>query len=103
MDENPKLPDLHQSEVDESTLRQLFSDLSAHAKIIEVIPKHGPGYVAGNPEPLNLNEAQQQLLTGAVRGLQVRYLFEGKTWWDTLMPLPGGLYRVVRIEHDFGH
>ena len=26
---------------------------------------------------------------------------EAKIWWDTLMPLPGGLFRIEHIEHDF--
>jgi len=26
---------------------------------------------------------------------------EAKTWWDTLMPLPGDLFRIEHIEHDF--
>ncbi len=100
-DESPPLPDLHQSEVDESTLRQLFTDVGTHTEIIEIIPKHAPGYVAEEPEPLQLDEAFQLLVNRSVRGLQLRYRHEGKTWWDTLMPLPGGLFRIVRIEHDF--
>jgi hypothetical protein len=41
------------------------------------------------------------LVARNVRGLQLRYRHQGKTWWDTVMPLPGGLFRIVRIEHDF--
>ena len=101
MDENQPLPDLHQSEIDEETLAQLFTDVGTHAQIIEIIPKHAPGYVEENPAPLQLDQAYQLLTSHAVRGLQLRYRYDGKTWWDTLMPLPGGLFRVVRIEHDF--
>ena len=100
-DEPQPLPDLHQSEVDEATLRQLFTDVGTHTEIIEIIPKYAPGYVAENPGSLQLDEAFALLTSRSVRGLQLRYRHLGKTWWDTLMPLPGGLYRIVRIEHDF--
>lgn len=101
MSQDPPLPDLHQSEIDEATLRRLIADIGTHAEILEIIPKHAPGYVAEIPETLQLDEAYQLLANRAVRGLQLRYRHEGKTWWDTLMPLPGGLFRIVRIEHHF--
>lgn len=103
-DENhdtPPLPDLHQSEIDEATLRQLFTDVGTHGEILEIIPKHAPGYVAEHPEQLQLDEAFALLVSRTVRGLQLRYRHAGTTWWDTLIPLPGGLFRIVRIEHDF--
>ncbi len=101
MSQDPPLPDLHQSEIDEATLRELITDIGTHAEILEIIPKYAPGYVAEDPAPLQLDEAVQQLVSRELRGLQLRYRHEGKTWWDTLMPLPGGLFRIVRIEHHF--
>ena len=101
MSQDPPLPDLHQSEIDEATLRELITDIGTHAEILEIIPKYAPGYVAEDPAPLQLDEAFQQLVSRELRGLQLRYRHEGKTWWDTLMPLPGGLFRIVRIEHHF--
>ena len=101
MSEELPLPDLHQSEVSEETLKQLFTDVGLHAEIHEIIPKHAPGYVADNPESLQLDEAFAGLVSREFRGLQLRYRYDGKTWWDTLMPIPGGLYRIVRIEHNF--
>jgi hypothetical protein len=101
MSDQAPLPDLHQSEIDEATLRQLIADVGTHTQILEIIPKYAPGYVAENPAPLQLDEAFQQLVSRELRGLQLRYRHEGKTWWDTLMPLPGGLCRIVRIEHHF--
>ena len=101
MSQDPPLPDLHQSEIDEATLRELITDIGTHTEILEIIPKYAPGYVAEDPAPLQLDEAVQQLVSRELRGLQLRYRHEGKTWWDTLMPLPGGLFRIVRIEHHF--
>ena len=101
MSETPPLPDLLQSDIDEATLRQLITDIGTHTEILEIIPKHAPGYVEENPAPIQLDEAFQMLASRGVRGLQIRYRHQGKTWWDTVMPLPGGLFRIVRIEHDF--
>ena len=41
-DESPPLPDLHQSEVDEATLRQLFTDVGTHAEILEIMHEADP-------------------------------------------------------------
>jgi hypothetical protein len=101
MSDTPPLPDLLQSDLDEATLRQLITDIGTHTEVLEIIPKHVPGYVEENPAPLQLDEVYQMLVSRSVRGLQIRYLHQGKTWWDTVMPLPGGLFRIVRIEHDF--
>lgn len=101
MPDSPPLPDLLQSDIEEATLRQLIADIGTHTEILDIIPKHAPGYVEENPAPLKLDQAYQMLACRSVRGLQLRYRHQGKTWWDTVMPLPGGLFRIVRIEHDF--
>jgi len=101
MSDSIPFPDLHQSEVDEATVRQLFEDLTNHAQVIEIIPKHSPGYVADNPAQPTLSNALELILSRSLHGLQLRYRYMNKTWWDTLIPLPGGLFRIVRIEHDF--
>jgi hypothetical protein len=101
MSEILALPDLLQSDIDEATVRQLITDIGTHTELIEIIPKHAPGYVEENPAPLQLDEAYRMLASRTVRGLQLRYRHQGKTWWDTVMPLPGGLFRIVRIQHDF--
>lgn len=95
------LPDLHQAELDESTVRQLFDDVKTHTELLEVIPKQAAtGYV---PETSAITHAEglTLLLTGQLRALQLRYRHDGTTWWDTLMPTPQGSYRIVRIQHDF--
>lgn len=95
------LPDLHQSELDEATLRQLFDDVRSHTELMEVIPKHAAtGYV---PEiaAITLAEGLGFLLEGSVRAIQLRYRHAGALWWDTLMPTPQGTFRIVRIQHDF--
>lgn len=101
MSDEPPLPDLHQSELDEATLRQLFEDVRAHTELMEVIPKYAAsGYV---PEiaAITLAEGLDLLLSSGVRALQLRYRHAGTIWWDTLMPVSNGMFRIVRIQHDF--
>lgn len=93
------LPDLQQSDIDGDTLRQLILDIGLYTEIQEIIPKHTAGYVATESGPIQLDEACQLLVTRAIRGLQIRYRHQGTHWWDTVMPQPGGLFRIVRIEH----
>lgn len=94
------LPDLLQSDIDEPTLAQLITDVGSLTELHEVIPKYGPGYV-GEPAPLQLDEAYRGLVDGTLKGLQLRYRHDGKTWWDTIMPMPENRFRIVRIEHQF--
>jgi hypothetical protein len=101
MSDYQPLPDLLQSDIDDGTLRQLITDIGTHTEILEIIPKHAPGYVEENPAPLQLDEAYRMLSERTLRGLQLRYLHQGTTWWDTILPQPGGLFRIVRIEHNF--
>ena len=101
MSDSPPLPDLHQSEIDEATLSQLISDLGTHADVLGIAPKFGPGYV-GKQDTLQLDEAFRLLTAREVRGVQIHYRHDGKTWCDTLMPIPDGRFRIVRMEQDFG-
>ena len=96
------LPDLQQSILDSDTLKQLFVDLESCTEITEIIPKaSAEGYVQETSE-LTLAEAQALLYLKKIRGLQVRYNYQGSQWWDTLLPdAESGGFRIVRIQHDF--
>ena len=83
------LPDLHESLLDEATLDQLFVDLEALAEIIEVQLKGAPQRMT-DARSVPLAEAHDLLKSGAVRAVQIRYVHEGKQWWDTVMRLPEG-------------
>lgn len=98
----PELPDLQQSVLDPDTLAQLFTDLGSLTEILEVIPKAmAEGYVPES-STITLEEGRKMLLSGVVRGLQIRYNYQGSQWWDTLLPDANtGGFRIVRIQHDF--
>lgn len=95
----PELPELHQSELDPDTLEALFADLEACAEIHAVIPKAGPGHVT--PASITLAEGRALLTAGQLRGLQIRYRYQGSEWWDTLIAV-GGAVRITRIEQTYG-
>lgn len=100
MDESLPLPELHQGELDPATLRQLFADLRVHAEVLEIIPKFGRGYVVDAVESPSLDDALAMIEGGQLRGLQIRYRYQGEVWWDTLMPQNGSACRLVRVRHQ---
>ncbi|MBK1827100.1 hypothetical protein [Haloferula rosea] len=99
MSDTPPLPELHQSEIDENTLSQLITDIGEHTQVIEVIPKFGPGYV-GQAPTIQLDEAFQFLTKRKVRGVQFHYRHQAAHWCDTVMPLPDGRFRIVRMDQS---
>lgn len=97
----PPLPDLQQATFDVVELEHLLRDLAACARVTEVIPKYAAtGHVAEAPA-LTLEDGRRLLLDGSARAVQFRYRFENADWWDTVMVLPDGQFRLVRIRHDF--
>lgn len=103
MSQNAPLPQLHESVIDEVTLRQLFEDIRNHTELMEVIPKHAASTYVPELAAITLAEGLELLLGGGVRAVQLRYRHDGAVWWDTLSPLPDGGFRIVRIQHDFDH
>ena len=93
------LPDLHQGLLDPETLQVYFEDLARHADVFDVIAKGAPEAYALE-KTIDLELGRSLLDAGAVRGLQVRYHFNGGEWWDTLIRVSEGV-RLVRIEHHF--
>lgn len=94
-DEIP-LPDLQDQDIDEATLRRLAFDIDAAADLIEVRYKGGAQAHAARAAP-SLEEAVTALLERRVLGIQLRYRYGGRQWWDTLLRTEGGV-RLVRIE-----
>lgn len=81
-------------------VESLLADLEACTTVTEIIPK---AVAQGRVEPgtaLTLGDPRRLLADRGVRGLQIRYRYEGADWWDTLLIIEGR-YRLVRIRHDF--
>ncbi len=95
------LPPLHTGILDDAALAALVDDVQALATVIAVVPKLGPRQYA--PErSVGLEEGVRLLADGVVTGLQLRYQYDGREWWDTLLRDEGRGYRLVRIAHPNG-
>lgn len=90
------LPEMNDAVLGEEELVALFRDYNACASGVEIQIKSGPGLVGNHPRP-SLEEARQLLLERRVRGLQLRYAFDGGQWCDTLMSTNSGI-RLIRIR-----
>jgi len=95
--DTPQLADLHEALLDAPTLDRLFDDIAAATELLEVTIKGGRLQRAGDA-PVQLEAARALLASGAARGVQIRYRFEGAEWWDTLLTVSEGV-RLVRIRH----
>jgi hypothetical protein len=94
-------PPLHEAVLTESLLLELFDDIAACTDIREVLVKRGPKAKVCDNEVLSLTDARDALLSGSVPAVQLRYVYEGSDWWDTIMAVPGKGYRLVRVQHNF--
>ena len=101
-DNTDKLPDVQQGLLDPATLQKLASDIEACGDLIDVSVKNGASQRAAELEGgrVDLQRLFARVASGEVRGVQVRYQFEGVVWWDTLLYGEAGV-RLTRIAHPF--
>lgn len=91
--------DLETAELDATALSQLFADVAAHTELVAVLVK-GAAESLAEGGSVTLDDALARLQRRAVRGVQLRYRYQGREWWDTLVALPGvDTVRVVRVAH----
>lgn len=88
---------LSESVLDTDTLHQLFFDIQNAATLIGMSVKWKPTQNAEAAD-LSFAEVAEALLAKRILGVQLRYLHQGREWWDTLLCVPEGT-RLVRIEH----
>lgn len=88
------LPELQDAMLDDTSLGLLLSDLSEHAEVLEIRTKGGATATA--EQVSDLTSAASLLKAGAVRAIQLTYVFDGEVWTDTLMRTPAGV-RLVRM------
>jgi hypothetical protein len=98
----PSLPVLHTTVLNTAQVETLLRDIEACTELVDILPKYAAQGHVPDRAGVTLAEARTLLASRAVRGLQLRYRYEGADWWDTLM-LAGDRYRVVRIRHDGGN
>lgn len=87
-------PELHQGLVDDATLDALANDLAACAELLEIRLKGGATRYSDDA-PVDITEAVDALRQSRVRGVQLRYRYQGVVWVDTLVDTLAGI-RLVR-------
>ena len=90
--------ELQQALLDSPTLNQLFSDIASETTFIGALLK-GAATSEAADQFVSLEAAKDALISGTVRGVQLRYQFAQEEWWDTLLSTPQGV-RIVRINHS---
>jgi hypothetical protein len=95
--EGQRMPELTQARLDPATLDQLFIDIATCTNVIDVTAKLAATRMVPQ-QRLTLDDAHELIRTRGVRGVQIRYLYDGSEWWDTII-VNGDEVRVVRIQH----
>jgi hypothetical protein len=89
--DGPPIPMLVDGILSPEQVKNLFADLTAHARGLEIRDRAGKTYPA--------DQACDLLLRSKQGALQLRYHFDGYNWTDTIMHTPQGL-RAVRCRHE---
>jgi hypothetical protein len=92
-----ELPYLQDGALTREQLLVVVGDIEAGTEILAVNIKRQQR-AHSDEQPVTLSSALEQLLEGTVSGLQVRYRYQGREYWDTLLRAQSG-YRIVRIDH----
>lgn len=97
-----ELPPVHQAVLDHETLLQLARDIEGCTELIDVSVKYGRDLRAQEcgVDALAPGELVALVEAGQLAGVQLRYMFEGAQWWDTLLHRPDGVH-LTRIRHTF--
>ncbi len=97
--EDPPLPPMSEAVLTDEQLAALFDDLRRLVRIDGIVIRDGSGRARDVAGAELLDEAHAMLTGRMVRGVQIRYRYDGAAWCDTLMPVALGI-RLVRIRHD---
>ena len=92
---NIELSELCQGVLSAELLDTLIYDLTSLTEIESVIVKGGEFSMAERTQ-MDLRTAVEHLKAKNLRGVQIRYGWEGKAWLDTLLNSPEGV-KLVRM------
>ena len=81
MNENEPLPELLQAEWSKDQVMNLFADLAAGANVQQVQLR-----TSSSDQAVSLADAEASFVADQACAIQVRYLFEGELWSDTIIP-----------------
>ncbi len=81
MNDDEALPEILQAEWAKDQVLQLFADLAAGADVQQVQMKSPVTHAS-----VSLATAAAAFAADEAQAIQVRYVFEGEMWCDTIMP-----------------
>jgi hypothetical protein len=93
-DATAPMPDLQDQVIAWDVVDSLLDDIAATTRLFSVLVKSTAGAMAEGAAP-DLAAARQALTGG--QAVQLRYLYQGTEWWDTLIPC-GDQVRIVRVQ-----
>ncbi len=88
-------PALQRAHLDDDTLAALVADISGLTRILAIQVKGGT-QEHGDAAGASLDMAVADLRAGAIRGVQIRYVWQDQEWCDTLIADGRGV-RLVRV------
>lgn len=91
---NAPLPELQNEVISWETVDSLLDDIVATTRLFAVLVKSAAGAMAESADR-DLAAARRSLVGG--QAVQLRYLYDGAEWWDTLIPV-GDAVRIVRVR-----
>lgn len=95
-DHDIDLPEMGQAFLDPETYERYFRDLQTVADVRHIRVK-GSARAHSDDATVTLETARDMLASGAARGIQIRYLWQGEVWWDTLIRKSKGI-EITRIQ-----
>jgi len=91
------MPDVREATLDAPALEALLVDIETLTQLLDVQVKAALT-THGEAQPLTARGAAERLLSGEVRAVQIRYRYQGREYWDTLLRTQRGV-RLVRVDH----
>jgi hypothetical protein len=94
-------PHLEDATLDEPGVERLFEAVNVGAKLLDVVLRDGLWTAVDEGEPSDDVAERLELARDALRRgafVQLRYLFDGSEWWDTLVPLMDGRVKLLRVD-----
>ncbi len=90
-------PEVHEAELTTEHLHELFAELASAARILEVRIQERRERLSDVAGRERLPTLRDELSSGAVRGVQIRYAHAGSDWVDTLLRR-GPTIRLIRAR-----
>jgi hypothetical protein len=94
----PVVPEMRVVQLTGEDVQALFLDLAAVAQVSQVVLK-GSSTQYASQNSVTLENALPMLLSNSIRGMQVRYGYDGHEWTDTLFREADDQFRLVRCQH----